>query len=118
MKKHLAYIGLLSGLFGCNFASPDIASVPQNPTFARDILPIFENHCLLCHGSPSNFGAPRDFRLDVLEDTAEIRGAATMGSRALERIMDHSMPPAAAWGDGLGPNDKEAVQAWVEQGSQ
>ncbi len=102
---------------GCNFAKPDATSVPPNPTFARDVLPIFAEHCLLCHSAPSNFGAPRYFRLDALQDDAQYRGARTMAQEAYGRISNKSMPPAAAWGDGLGPNDQEIVRLWVAQGA-
>src|SRR5690606_8572141 len=56
-------------LGACNFAVPDIEEVPENPTFTRDILPLFEDHCLLCHGNPPSRGAPHDVRLDVYEFT-------------------------------------------------
>ena len=101
---------------GCRFSAPDIAQVPANPTFSADILPIFNDHCNLCHGAIANRGAPKRFRLDVYNDVNEIMGAASMGDEAVRTIHDKRMPPSAAWGDGLGPNAAQAVQRWYDQG--
>lgn len=106
-----------AGAVGCNFAAADIDSVPDNPTFAATIKPIFDDHCNLCHGAERNRGAPSYFRLDVYSSTDNRLGASAMAEAALEEIMNNAMPPAAAWGDGVGPNAKQAVQLWVEHGS-
>jgi hypothetical protein len=36
------------------FAAGCEPSVPANPTFAADVLPIFEAHCVRCHGAGGN----------------------------------------------------------------
>jgi hypothetical protein len=102
---------------GCDFAKPDIATVPDNPTFATDIKPILDDHCNLCHGAKPNRGARSRFRLDSYEDKDGRRGAASMAQRVLDSVDRDEMPPAAAWGDGVGPNAKQAIRLWVEHGS-
>jgi hypothetical protein len=138
--------GLACGLaivfaWGCDFAVDDIEEVPENPTFSRDILPLFEDHCLLCHGNPPSRGAPKNFRLDVYEivdshhQSSELEerkqfhaghdhpkgngpwGAKDMALHSLQVVEEGLMPPAAKWGDGLGPNAKKMLRRWVEQGS-
>lgn len=130
-------------LGGCSFAAPDIDEVPENPTFTKDILPLFEDHCLLCHGNPPARGAPPDVRLDVYafpdddhhhlsEELGERKdayaghndpndhgpwGARDMSLESLRLVEEGKMPPAARWGDGVGPNGRKMLRRWVEQGS-
>ena len=52
---------------GCSSAVQDIYSVPQNPTYDSDVRYFLADHCVLCHGSPPNRGAPAKFRLDVYD---------------------------------------------------
>jgi len=133
--------GLAVVVGACDFAVDDIREVPENPTFHRDILPLYEDHCLLCHGDPPRRGAPANFRLDVYEITdtgthadgyGERRqahaghdhpegkgpfGAKDMALHCLQVVEEGLMPPAAKWGDGLGPNARKMLRRWVEQGS-
>lgn len=141
MKKRALFTLLALG--ACSFAAPDIEEVPENPTFTQDILPLFEDHCLLCHGNPPARGAPPDVRLDVYEfvDSHEHHlggelgrrrdahaghddpnatgpwGAKDMSLESLKLVERDEMPPAAKWGDGLGPNGRKMLRRWVEQGS-
>ncbi len=138
------WVGLaIAGVgLACDFGVPDIEEVPENPTFYRDILPLYEDHCLLCHGNPPSRGAPKDVRLDVYEfvDAKEHHldelgtrrdahaghhdpnakgpwGAKDMSLESLRLVEEGKMPPAARWGDGLGPNARKMLRRWVEQGS-
>lgn len=104
-------------LAACNFAAPDIADVPDQPTFEQDVKPLFDDHCNLCHGTSPDRGAPSSFRLDAYDDTPGKRGAASMAGRAVHAVEGDSMPPAAAWGDGVGPNGKKMLQRWIDQGA-
>ncbi len=108
----------LAALFSaCNFAVADISTVPVSPTFTKDVLPLLDDHCNLCHGTDTNRGAPGDFRLDTYDDADGIRGALSMASEILGEIDSGSMPPAAAWGDGVGKNGKELIKRWIDQGA-
>jgi hypothetical protein len=75
-------------------------SAPATPTWQADVLPIVASNCVRCHGAVPEFGAPRSFRLDVLEDASTdpltgmpIHGAQTMYYRMRDRVDDGSMPP-------------------------
>jgi hypothetical protein len=113
-RKTRALLALLPALFaGCNFGVPDISAseVPDHPVYWTDVLPLFEDHCTLCHGHPSNYGAPSDFRLD------RYASARAESHNVWEQISEDGMPPAASWGDGMGPNGKKLIRLWVEQGA-
>ncbi len=102
----------------CSFGKPDIATVPDHPTFEIDVKPLLADHCLLCHGYPAKRGAPTNFRLDVYDPPAGTTTPAAHqeAERFIGSIQDDKMPPAAAWGDGVGPNGKKMLQNWQNDG--
>jgi hypothetical protein len=101
----------------CHYGIADIPSVPDNPTYNRDIYPLYNDHCLLCHGSPPDRGAPGYFRLDVYDDIGGVAGAQSMAASSLGDIKSGRMPPAAKNGDGVGPHGLEMLQKWVDDGA-
>ena len=111
----LVLMGALSA--SCNYGIADISGVPDNPTFNRDIYPLFRDHCQLCHGSPANRGAPNTFRLDVYDDSGDVAGAMTMAGMSLWQVQENLMPPSAKAGDGVGPNGQAMLQKWVDNGT-
>jgi hypothetical protein len=111
-------ITALSALaWSCSYGIRDVSNVPDNPTFNRDIYPLFVDHCVLCHGSPPNRGAPSTFRLDVYDDQGNVAGAKSMSGWALSDVQSGRMPPAAQSGDGVGPNGLQMLERWVHNGS-
>jgi hypothetical protein len=112
---------LLAGVslcYACSFGKPDIATVPDHPTFEADVKPLLADHCLLCHGYPAKRGAPTDFRLDVYHsDVSGVDGAGTNPRRWVDSVEDDEMPPAARWGDGVGSNGKELLRRWLASGA-
>jgi hypothetical protein len=109
----MALLFLTGSAAACNYGIRDVSSVPDNPTFNRDIYPLYADHCLVCHGSPPDRGAPGYFRLDSYDDTTDAAGAYTMAGRALDDVEAGRMPPAAREGDGVGPNGLLMLQRWV-----
>ena len=100
----------------CSFGKPDIATVPDHPTFQVDVRPLYADHCLLCHSFPATRNAPTSFRLDVYTSPDGFPAAYQEASRCIRSIQDDKMPPAAAWGDGVGPNGKQMLQNWANDG--
>jgi hypothetical protein len=107
---------VLSG--SCRYGVTDIPSVPDHPTYTRDIFPLYADHCLVCHASPPNRGAPSNFRLDAYGDDTDkgVAGAGTYAETCLQEVKDNEMPPAAKSGEGIGPKGLEMLQRWVDQG--
>jgi hypothetical protein len=101
----------------CNYGIRDVGSVPDNPTFNRDIYPLYADHCLVCHGSPPNRGAPGYFRLDRYDDSGDVAGAKTMAGTSLSAVESGRMPPEAKSGDGVGPNGLQMLKKWLQNGS-
>jgi len=113
----LALLFLTASVAACNYGIRDIGSVPDNPTFNRDIYPLYADHCLVCHSSPPDRGAKSYFRLDTYDDVGDTAGAKTMASDALGQVKSGRMPPGAASGDGVGPNGLQMLERWVQQDS-
>jgi len=100
----------------CSFGRPDITTVPAHPTFAKNVEPLLADHCLLCHGYPATRGAPTSFRLDVYASSNGVQGAGDQADRIVRSTLSDRMPPAAQWGDGVGPNGKKLLQNWQNDG--
>lgn len=110
----LAMAGLTQS---CNYGIRDISSVPDNPTYNRDVYPLYADHCLVCHGAQPDRGAPTYFRLDRYDDDATTAGAKSMAASALADVQSGRMPIAAKNGDGVGPNGVQMLERWVQNGS-
>ncbi len=116
IKVSLLVVLIAAALLGaCDYGIRDVSSVPDHPTFNGNIYPLFADHCLLCHGSPPNRGAPDYFRLDVYDDQGNVAGAKTMSGPALKDIQSGRMPPAGG-GDGVGPNGLQMLERWIQIG--
>lgn len=103
-------------------AGPAFAEAPSNPTYYKDVAPIFQENCQLCHRSKgANFGgmvAPM-----ALIDYNEVRPWAKAIAKA---VTGKTMPPWTASPDqhGLFRNERvlaqediDTIVAWVEQGA-
>jgi hypothetical protein len=117
MRFFLPVIVLAALAGSCHYGVTDISAVPDNPTYDHDVYPLFNDHCLLCHGSPPNRGAPSYFRLDVYDDTADAAGANSMAASCAGDVNINKMPPAAKGGDGVGPNGRQMLQKWLDNGA-
>ena len=112
----LCALVLVLSVGACNYAVSDIATVPANPTYDKDVRPLLADHCLLCHGARPDRGSPSYLRLDVYDDENNILGAKSEGERILFRVQQGTMPPAARNGDGVGPNGTKMLENWVNNG--
>lgn len=100
----------------CSYAVSDVGPPPEHPTYAAHIRPFMTDHCLVCHSSPPDRGAPAYFRLDVYADENNVLGAGSMASVIKAEVVDGKpriMPP----GDGVGPNGKQLIANWVADGA-
>ena len=117
MRSLVMVIVLVFCTGSCKYGVDDINGVPANPTYERDVHPLYADHCLLCHSSPPDRGAPSYFRLDVYDDTNGVIGAMNMAAAALSDVKSSRMPPTAKDGDGVGPNGQALLTKWVGDGA-
>ena len=110
MMSSIVYLFLCSNLW----------AVPQTETeinFKNDIQPIFENHCLRCHGPETEEG----FRIDDKEAALDY---ITPGEPEESEIYtylvtddeEELMPPPDEGGP-LGDSDVQLVKRWIAQGA-
>ena len=86
--------------------------------FESDILPIFQVHCLACHGGETRQGDldlhTRDGLLKGGKSGAAIEPGSAGESLLLEKIVSGAMPMA---GEKLSPGQIELVQRWISAGA-
>lgn len=94
--------------------------------FERDIRPIFNQHCVACHGGVKQAGELSFVYLDRLVSKADANeGVIVPGkpeiSRLIERITSPDpeirMPPVERNREGLAPSQIEILRNWVLQGA-
>jgi hypothetical protein len=129
MKPLLTTLALMALAGSCQYGVSDIPSIPDNPTYTRDIFPLYADHCLVCHASPPNRGAPSTFRLDAYGTAGGVMGAGfwdtpnadhtefSIPKKCRDQVNDNKMPPSAAHGEGVGPNGLRMLKNWVENGA-
>jgi hypothetical protein len=101
-------VALATGLHGGVGAAPD-------PTFSRDIVPIFQRHCQECHRA----GGGGPFQLITYDQVYRRR------EKVLETTRTRTMPPwkpVAGYGDfvgvrGLSKEEITLIARWVETGA-
>jgi len=119
MKRRLTIL-MCAVAIGTSFGSG--AEVAKQPTFFKDVAPIFQENCQLCHRTlGANFGgmvAPM-----ALTTYAEVRPWA---KAIAKQVSDKNMPPWSATPATLGQfrnervlNEEEiaTIVKWVEQGA-
>ena len=138
-KRHPVHRSLLSALLlalGTAMVQISNAQPSENPAlsrpsgppgapvdFLRDIEPILQSRCTMCHGLETHMSG---FRLDrreyALNGGASGKPAIIPGSSAGSRLMaliegkepKVKMPPV---GDRLSPAEIESLRAWIDQGA-
>jgi hypothetical protein len=101
---------------------PELRQEAQNVDFARDIQPIFANHCFQCHSSKKASG---QLRLDTkaLAMKGGISGAALIPGNSKESLLlrrilgtggEARMPMA---GPPLSPSQIDLIRRWIDLGA-
>jgi hypothetical protein len=89
--------------------------------FARDVRPIFEAHCVRCHGPEQQMGGFRlDRRADALRGgtQSDIGPGNAEGSRLYHRLVGTNFGPRMPLGEsGLSDEQIEIVKRWIDEGT-
>ena len=96
------------------------ADVPARIDFARDVQPLFKEHCVTCHGPEQQMGNLRlDRRRDAMRggSIAVIAPGTSSGSRLYHKISSTrygvQMPPTGP----LPADSIEIIKRWLDQGA-
>jgi ankyrin repeat protein len=126
MKASLggAVAGLVVALTGNTFfARQAAAQGPANVDFARDIRPIFVEHCVECHGPSQQMrGLRLDRRRDAMPNRVGANGARIVpgnssASPVYRRLVGDAgaqMPPQAP----LSQEQIQVIRTWIDQGAE
>ena len=95
--------------------APGVFSAP--PTFERDILPLFQKHCLICHGGFKQKGGLDMRTMPALlkggESGPALKSSHADASKLWQMIAADEMPED---GEKLSATQKEMVRAWITAG--
>lgn len=101
------------------------AAVTDDPSFANDIMPIFEESCVSCHGEIDESGFPYTeaglslMTYDDLMKGSEFGSVIEPGnpddSYLLEMVANGDMPDE---GDPLSVEQIELIRAWIVAGAE
>lgn len=114
----LLFLLHLGGCPGFGKVVPDAGgTVPADPTYDEHVGPILDAYCIKCHTSPSQNGAPTDFRLDQYGPDGELLGAGGKADRIAARAggSNSSMPPTG----NTAPTqvERDTLAAWLADGA-
>jgi len=95
------------------------AQVPAKIDFGRDILPIFRQNCVGCHGPSQQIDGLRlDRRSSVFKSRRRIVPGSSENSLLYHRLMGTEyglqMPPTGP----LHPEQISMIKAWIDQGAE
>ncbi len=111
-------------LCACVVGKALVAQVPAKVDFARDIRPIFREHCLECHGPSQQMrGFRLDRRRDALPNRVGANGARIVPGNSSDSLLylrvstaqpGKQMPPSGP----LRPEQIGLVKQWIDQGAE
>ena len=97
-----------------------VAAAAQPVDFARDVQPVFREHCFSCHGAKQQMGR---FRLDRRRDAmrggsiAVIAPGTASGSRLFHKITSTKYGPQMPPSGPLSAENISIIQRWLDQGA-
>src|SRR5262245_18147257 len=103
---------LLAGIF--------LAQTTEKVDFARDVLPIFQQNCLSCHGPSQQINGLRlDRRSSVINNRRYVVPGSVENSLLYGKLvgvpqLGPQMPPTGA----LRPAQIDIIKKWIEQGAE
>ncbi len=96
------------------------AQAPAKVDFAKDVLPLFQENCVDCHGpAKQKAGMRLDRRSSVMKAfSRRVVPGSSANSMVYHRLIGNEygtqMPPKAA----LHPEEISVVKAWIDQGAE
>lgn len=81
-----------------------VFAMSAEPTYTKDVRPIFENRCFSCHNG----------RIPSLLDLSKYEAAYEKRSAIKSRVETKSMPPG---GGGMTQDERDIIIKWVNQGA-
>src|SRR4051812_12627316 len=106
-------------LFACLAGKALVAQAPARVDFARDVQPLFKEHCLECHGPSQQMrGFRLDRRRDALPNRVGANGARIVPGDSAGSVLyrqvsatqpGKQMPPAGP----LRPEQINLIKTWI-----
>lgn len=108
------------GQTGSAVGSAGTFSVGRPVTFTKDILPIFQTRCALCHGAQQSGGLKLDSLESVMKGGAKgpvIKPGDVNASRLVGMVEGRLSPRMPKGGQSLSDTEKMLIRVWIQQGA-
>ncbi len=115
LMRNVFFIGLVLGMSSA-------ISADEPVDFARDIQPIFQKHCITCHGSEKQESGLRLDSPRFVKQGGD-RGAAFAAGKSAESLLYQSITGKGdvsempAEGPKLNPDQIALIRRWIEEGA-
>jgi hypothetical protein len=124
VSRCVVVLGLASFVAAGNVVAADTQGVPETIEFNTHVRPIFNSHCIACHGGVKQASGLSFIRRDSLVAAAEsgeipVKPSDAEHSELIRRITaddDERMPPAEH-GKPLTAEEIAILRRWIEQGA-
>ena len=113
------FLAALVALLGASGA-PAFAQAAAAPDFARDVQPIFKEHCYECHGPDKHRSGYRlDRRSGAFKGSLKhnIIAGSSDSSRLYRRVLDSRLGPQMPLEDSLSPEEIDTIRRWIDAGA-
>jgi ankyrin repeat protein len=114
----LAVVAAMTLAFGA--ATSTHAETAGPPDFARDVQPIFKEHCYECHGPDKHRNGYRlDRRSAAFSGLVRhnILAGNSEASRLYRRVLDSRLGPQMPLEDSLSPEQIDTLRRWIDAGA-
>src|SRR5687767_5025548 len=109
----------LTAICVCQWVNASSAQTPAQVEFGRDVLPLFRQNCVSCHGPSQQING---LRLDRRSSVMKSSSRRVVPGRSANSFLYHrligdeygmQMPPAGP----LRPEQINVIKAWIDQGA-
>ena len=116
MKNRTFKVSALAVLLGACWSLFGAGSAQSKVDFVRDIQPIFQTHCVACHGAQK---AQAQLRLDDKQSALTmIQPGNAKASRLIQRVLGEGSEPRMPQGrESLKPEQVELLRRWINEGA-
>lgn len=118
--QSLQFLSVLTFFLAPLMSNGTSAQEPTTIDFARDVPPLFQTHCIECHGpEQQNNGLRLDRRRDDLRgETVNMIGPGNAdASRLYLRLIGESVGPQMPPDGPLSPDEIQVIKDWIDQGA-
>ncbi len=113
-------IKLVTAVVATTMLFSAVAQAQDDVDFVKDIKPVFEQHCVVCHGPVEKEDEENDFRIDIRDDALDFIGESGAEDSDLFLLLiseeeEELMPPPGH--SKLTEAEIASIKSWIDGGA-